>query len=161
MGVCQKRQKRYPEALQNYQKLLELDEKNLIAITNIGLIHYEQGDLNLASSQFQKVSKLTPNLPKINWLSLLLSTVKAIRGKRSNSLKARLKSTLNFLRLKPCQKISGVIKSSPMLGNYSPNCRIIPWDFLIPEPFLIVRLTANLTLKTHFPLPTSQYFITF
>jgi hypothetical protein len=63
--------------------------------------------------------------------------------------------------LKPCQKISGVIKSSPMLGNYSPNCRIIPWDFLIPEPFLIVRLTANLTLKTHFPLPTSQYFITF
>ena len=70
MGVCQKRQKRYPEALQDYQKLLELDEKNLIAITNIGLIHYEQGDLNLASSQFQKVSKLTPNLPKINWLSL-------------------------------------------------------------------------------------------
>ncbi len=49
VGVCQKRQKRYPEALQNYQKLLELDEKNLIAITNIGLIHYEQGDLNLAS----------------------------------------------------------------------------------------------------------------
>ncbi len=70
VGVCQKRQKRYPEALQDYQKLLELDEKNLIAITNIGLIHYEQGDLNLASSQFQKVSKLTPNLPKINWLSL-------------------------------------------------------------------------------------------
>jgi len=42
----------------------------ILLTTNPNRQDYEQGDLNLASSQFQKVSKLTPNLPKINWLSL-------------------------------------------------------------------------------------------
>ncbi len=103
-GEIYKRQKRYPEALQDYQKLLELDEKNLIAITNIGLIHYEQGDLNLASSQFQKSLEIKPQSAE-NQLALAVTLYRQGNTAKAIELaKSALKIDPEFSQVETLQK---------------------------------------------------------
>ena len=103
-GEIYKRQKRYPEALQDYQKLLELDEKNLIAITNIGLIHYEQGNLNLASSQFQKSLEIKPQSAE-NQLALAVTLYRQGNTAKAIELaKSALKIDPEFSQVETLQK---------------------------------------------------------
>lgn len=90
--------------MQDYQKLLEFNDKNLAAITNIGLIYYEQGDLNLARSQFEKSLAIDPKSAE-NQLALAVTLYRqGDKGKAIEFAKSALKIDPEFSKIEHLQK---------------------------------------------------------
>ncbi len=52
---------RHSEAMQKFQKVLELDADNLVAIFNLGIIYVEREEQELAMKQFEKVLEIKPD----------------------------------------------------------------------------------------------------
>jgi tetratricopeptide (TPR) repeat protein/S1-C subfamily serine protease len=53
-GIAYNALKEYPKAIADYTKAIAINPKAVVAINNIGLLQYEQGNIDRAMNQFQK-----------------------------------------------------------------------------------------------------------
>ncbi len=53
--------KDFPAAIAKYQAVLETDSNNLLALSNLGVIHYQQGQLDEAEQHLRRGVALAPN----------------------------------------------------------------------------------------------------
>ena len=68
----------FDKALDSFQKVIELNPTHVKALSNIGLIHYRNGDYTLAKEAWSKVLRLDPGSTKIQQNLLVLNKKIAI-----------------------------------------------------------------------------------
>jgi tetratricopeptide (TPR) repeat protein/S1-C subfamily serine protease len=89
-GFLYHNQQKYELALADYNKAIELNKDafnamtNIVSITNIGLIKYEQGAINEADEQFKKALSINNQLAEIQ---LALAVVFYHQGENDKALK--------------------------------------------------------------------------
>ncbi len=77
-----------------YEKIYALDKKNATVIYNLGVLHYEKGELKSSLSYFLKYSKKNPKDPAVHELIFDIY-------KRRNNEKAAFKEARTLVELKP------------------------------------------------------------
>ena len=93
-GTVLFREKRYPEALAEFEEAARLDPKSALAVNNVGFTHYRLGDMQKAVSWFEKTLALDPNraIAHANLGDALLALGRKAEARREYE---------SFLRLQP------------------------------------------------------------
>lgn len=129
LGVRAAREGRWEEALERFQKALELDPLHHRALVNLGTLHLERGEVEAALALYQKALKLFPDDP-------LLHENLAALYKRKGDLSRMVAHMKRATRLKMAPPPS----LDPLTGKPERRLRFPAWVWLLALALLAYLL---------------------
>jgi peptidoglycan/xylan/chitin deacetylase (PgdA/CDA1 family)/uncharacterized caspase-like protein/photosystem II stability/assembly factor-like uncharacterized protein len=102
-GTVLFREKRYPEALAEFEEAARLDPKSALAANNVGFTHYRLGDMEKAVAWFEKTLALDPNraIAHANLGDAFLALGRKAEARREYA---------SFLRLQPTARYADEVR---------------------------------------------------